>query len=60
MLVCMIRISVRLSDRPKFTQNKMNFVKNCPHWGLKPQPPDHHSNALPTELNHYLADCMNH
>ena len=29
-----IRISVRLSDRSKVTQNKINFVKNCPQWGL--------------------------
>ena len=44
------RISVRLSDKSKVTQNKINFVKNCPKWGLNPQPPDHHSNVLPTEL----------
>ena len=45
-------ISVRLSDRS--TQNKINFVQNCPKSGLNPQPPDHHSNALPTELGRNL------
>ena len=28
------RISFRLSDRSKVTQNKINFVKNFPQWGL--------------------------
>ena len=28
-----------LSDRSKVTQNKINFVKNCPQWGLSSQPP---------------------
>ena len=45
-----IRVSVRLSDRSKVTQNKINFVKNCPQWGWNPGPPDHHSNAQPTDL----------
>ena len=36
----------------KVTQNKTNFVKNCPWWSLNPQPPDYHTNALPTELSH--------
>ena len=31
-----VRVSVRLSDRSKVTQNKINFVKNCPKWGLNP------------------------
>ena len=53
-------ISVRLSDRSKVTQNKINVVKNCPQWSLNPQPLDHHSNALPTELSHYLVVCVNH
>ena len=26
-------VSVRLSDRFKVTQNKINFVENCPQWG---------------------------
>ena len=30
-----IRISVRLSDRSKVTQIKINFVKNCPQWGFE-------------------------
>ena len=47
-------ISVRLSDRSKVTRNKINFVTNCPQWGLNPQLPDHHSNALPTELGRNL------
>ena len=55
----MIRISVRLSDRSKVTQNKINFVKNCRQWGLNSQPPDHQSNALPTELSHYLVVGVN-
>ena len=42
-------ISVRLSNRSKVAQNKINFIKNCPHWGLNPQPLDHQSNALPIE-----------
>ena len=47
-------ISFRLSDRSKVTQNKINFIKNCPPWGLNPWHPDHHSNALPTELGRNL------
>ena len=46
----MIRVSVRLSGRSKVTQNKINFVKNCPQWGWNPGPLDHCSNAQPTEL----------
>ena len=34
---------IRRSDRPKVTQNKINFVKNWSQWGLNPQPLDHHS-----------------
>ena len=45
-----IHISVRLSDRFQVTQHKINFVKNCPIWGLNSQPPDHQSGALTTEL----------
>ena len=47
-------ISVRLSDRFKVTQNKINFFKTCPQWGLNSQPPDHDSNALTTELGRNL------
>ena len=50
----MIRVSVRFTDRFKVTQNKINFIKNCPQWGLNSQPPDHPSNALPTELGRNL------
>ena len=48
------RISVRLSDRPKPTQNKINNLKNCPQWGLNSQPLDHQPYALSTvlEKNH--------
>ena len=53
-LVFHLSVSVRLSERCKVTQNKINFVKNCPQWGLNPQPLDHHSNALPTELGRNL------
>ena len=49
-------ISVRLSDRSKVTQNKINFIKNCPLWGLNSQPPDHQSHALPTELARNLLE----
>ena len=42
------------SKRNKITQNKINFVKNCPQWGLNSHPPDHHSNALATELGRNL------
>ena len=54
------RISVRLSDRSKVTQHKINFIKNCPQWGLNSQPPDHQSHALPTVLSHYLVVDVNH
>ena len=53
------RISVRLSDRSKVTQHKINFVKNYPQWGLNSQPPDHQSHALPTVLSHYLVVGVN-
>ena len=49
-------ISVRLPDRSKVRQNKINFIKNCPQWGLNSQLPDHDSNALPTELGRNLLD----
>ena len=29
------------------TQNKINFLKNCPQWGLNSQPPHLQSRALP-------------
>ena len=54
-----IRISVRLFDRFKVTQNKIYFIKNCSEWGLNSQPMDHQSNALPTELSYYLGVCVN-
>ena len=43
-------VSVRLSDRSKVMQNKINFVS----WGLNSQPPDHDSNAVTTELDRNL------
>ena len=52
----MIRISVRLFDRSKVTQNKINFIKNCSQWGLNSQPLDHHPHVLPTEISH----CKNY
>ena len=55
-----MRISVRLSDRSKVTENKINFVKNFPQWGLNSQPPHHQSHALQTELSHYLVVGVNH
>ena len=50
------RISVRLSDRSKVTQHKINFIKNCPQWGLNSQPPDYQSRALPTVLGRNLLE----
>ena len=61
--VLTLGVSVRLSDRFKVTQNKINFVKNCPQGGrgLNPQPPDHDSNALTTELSqHSVASLFLH
>ena len=55
-----IHVSVRLSDRSEVTQNKINFIKNCPQWGLNSLPPDHQFTALPTVLSHYLVICVNH
>ena len=52
----MIRISVRLPDRSKVTQIKINFVKNCTQWGLNSQPPNHQSRALPTVLGRNLLE----
>ena len=49
-----IRTSVRLSDRSKWTQNKIHFINNCPQWSLNPRPPDHHANALLTVLGRNL------
>ena len=45
-----IGVSVRLSDRSLHREEQKKFVKNCPQWGLKPEPMDHDANALPTEL----------
>ena len=52
-------VSVRLSDRFKVTQSKINFVKNCPQWGLNSQPPDLDSNALTTELSQHSVASLN-
>ena len=51
-----IRISVRLSDRSKFIEHKINFVKNCHQWGLNSHPLDHQSGALTTELARNLLE----
>ena len=48
--------SVRLSDRPIVTHNKIHFVKNCPQWGLNSQPLDNHSNALLTEIGRNMLE----
>ena len=57
-----IGISVRLSDRSLFREEQKKIVKNCPQWGLKPGPPDHETNALPTELSQHSVQqvkwCM--
>ena len=47
-------ISIRLSDRSKVTQNKINFTKNSSQLDLNSQPPDHQSHALLTELGRNL------
>ena len=54
-----IGISVRLSDRFNVTQNKINFVKNCPQWGWKPGPLDLQVSALPTELSQHSVASLN-
>ena len=54
-----IGVSVRLSDRFNVTQNKINFVKNCPQWGWKPGPPDLQASALPTELSQHSVASLN-
>ena len=38
------------SSRSNVIQNKTIVFINLPQWGLKPQPPYHHSNALSSEL----------
>ena len=54
-----IGVSVRLSDRFNVTQNKINFVKNCPQWGWKPGTPDLQASALPTELCQHSVASLN-
>ena len=54
-----IGVSVRLSDRFNVTQNKINFVKNCPQWGWKPGPLDLQASALPTELSQHSVASLN-
>ena len=49
-----IAVSVRLSDRSLYREEQKKFIKNCPEWGLKPEPPDLQANALPTELGRNL------
>ena len=53
-LIHPVILPVRLSDRSQVTQNIISFIKNCPQWGLNPQPPDHPCNALPIELGRNL------
>ena len=45
-----------LTDIKLHSFNKINFVKNCPQWGLNSQPPDHQSGALTTELARNLLE----
>ena len=54
-----IGVSVRLSERFNVTQNKINFVKNCPQWGWKPGPLDLQTSALPTELSQHSVASLN-
>ena len=48
-------VSVRLSDRSLHREEQKRIVKNCPQWGLKPEPPDLQANALPTKLSQHSA-----
>ena len=43
----------------KLHRTKLILSKIAPSGGLNPQPPDHHFNSLPTELNDYLVVCAN-
>ena len=43
-------LSDYLTDLTLVTQHKINFIKNCHHWGLNQWPPNHQSHALPTNL----------
>ena len=52
----MMHVSVRLFDR---SLHKKKIVKSCPQWGWNPGPPDHHSNALPTEPSQHSVAILN-
>ena len=54
-----IGVSVRLSERSLHREEQKKFGKNCPQWGLKPGPPDHETNALPTELSQHSVASLN-
>ena len=51
-----IVIDCVVSPSSEITQLKINFVKNCPQWGLNPLLPDHQAHALPTELGRNLVE----
>ena len=55
----MIGVSVRLSDRSLNREEQKKIVKNCPQWDLKPGPPDHQANTLPTELSQHSVARLN-
>ena len=43
-----------------FTQGRAKKIcQKLPHWGLKPGPPDHEANALPTELSLHSVTSLN-
>ena len=37
---------------------KKKSSQNCPQWVLKPRPPDHQANALPTELSQHSVAIL--
>ena len=42
---------------PNLALTEQSKIINCPQWGMNAGPLDHHSNALPTDLSHYLVVC---
>ena len=54
-----ICVSVRLSDRSLHREEQKKSLQKLPQWGLKPEPPDHKANALPTELSQHSVASLN-
>ena len=40
-------------------QTRCKYLARLSHL-LNPQPPDHQSHTLPSDLSHYLVACVNH